>query len=202
LCAATFTVDIVSTSSTTVSPGGSVTYELIGELSGDVGFGLALWGGDLHSSHSIPGGLPQLDPGPQMGSFVKPDGLSNPAGYGGTPVGDDTLFQIGGGQNTIGNTTHPFPIGEVVLGIGIAPVELATGTVNLPMVPGEYQLEISNIFANVITDGSGPPPAVYSVVGADSIAGIGTFDITVLPEPSGVTLMLIGAFSVTRRWRA
>ncbi|GJM25988.1 MAG: hypothetical protein DHS20C16_24030 [Phycisphaerae bacterium] len=196
--AATLTIDIVPTSSTTVAPGGSVSYELIGELSGDVGFGLALWGGDLQSSYSIPGGLPQLDPGPEMGSFVKPDGLTNPAGYGGTPIGDDLLSQIGGGQNTIGNTTPPFPIGEVVTGIGISPVVLASGVANLPTIPGLYQLEISNFFSNVITGGSGPPPAVYSVEAAIVQAGIGTMNITVLPEPSSVFLTLLGGISLVR----
>ncbi len=197
-----FTVDIVPTSSTTVAPGGSVTYELIGELSGDVGFGLALWGTDLQSSYAIAGGLPQLEPGPEMGSFVKPDGITNPAGYGGTPIGDDLLAQIGGGQNTIGNTgPAPFPIGEVVQGIGISPVVLATGLANLPTTPGVYELEISNIIANVITGGSGPPPAVYPVAGAISAPGVGVLEITVIPEPHSIALMALGGVLISRRIR-
>ena len=133
------TVDLVPTSPTTVAPGGSVSYEMVGLLSGDPSQGLALWGISLHSSYAIPGGLPQAEPGPEMASFVKPDGWTNPAGYGGTPIGDDLLLQIGGGQNTIGNTgPQPFPIGQVVLDIGLSPVILATGVANLPTVPGDY----------------------------------------------------------------
>ncbi len=202
--ATVFTVDLVPTSPTTVSPGGSVSYEMVGMLSGDPSLGLALWGVNLHSSYAIPGGLPQAEPGPEMGSFVMPEGLTNPAGYGGTPVDDDWLLQIGGGQNTIGNMgpEPPYPIGQVVLGIGLSPVILATGIADLPTVPGDYQLEISDLFANVITSGSGdPPPAVYEVATADTVIGLGSFDIVVVPEPAAVSLLALGGLLVARRWR-
>ena len=37
-----------------------------------------------------------------MSAFAPPDGLSNPAGYGGTLIGD-AYVQVGGAQNTINN---------------------------------------------------------------------------------------------------
>ncbi len=202
--ASVFTVDLLPTSPTTVAPGGSVSYEMVGLLSGDPSLGLALWGVSLHSSYAIPGGLPQAEPGPEMSSFVPPEGIANPAGYGGTPIGDDLLLQIGGGQNTMGNTgpDPPAPIGQVVLGIGFSPVVLATGFANLPTVPGIYQLDIFDLFANTIRSGSGgPPPEVYPVDAADTVIGFGSFDIVVVPEPATVAILVLGGLIATRRRR-
>lgn len=202
LPATVFTVDLVPTSSTTVSPGGSITYEMVGLLSGDASLGLAVWGIDLRSSYAIEDGLPQCEPGPDMSSFVRPDGVTNPAGYGGTPNGYDWLWQIGGAQNTIGNTIPPYPIGQVVLGIGMTPVVLATGVANLPSLPGEYQLEISTLFSAVITSGTGdPPPAIYHTAPATPVIGGATIDIIVLPEPATFSLLACGGLSLLRRHR-
>jgi hypothetical protein len=200
--ATVFTVDLIATSTTTVQPGESVSYDIVGELSGDPSLGLALWSVDLQSSYAISAGLPQASPGPDMGSFVQPDGFTNPAGYGGTPVGLDQLLQIGGGQNTIGNVgpNPPSPIGQVVLGIASSPVVLATGLVNLPEIPGQYQISLSNLIANVITSGTGgPPPEVYDTEEATPVVGSGQIDIIVLPEPATLTLLALGGFLATRR---
>ena len=109
-----------------------------------------------------------------MDSFVSPEGLNNPAGYGGTPDGGD-LLQVGGGANTImngqvpctgdgdcpGTTCNgglcdpvaPFPVGTVVVGIGLPgiPQVVAEGVLNIPIVDGAFTLAATNVFANVIT---------------------------------------------------
>ncbi len=190
----TLTVDIMPTSSAVVGPGGSVSYEIIGLLSGAPSLGLALWGIDLHSSYAIPDGLPQLSPGPEMDSFLF---LTNPAGYGGTPSGFDWLLQIGGGQNTIG-VPDSLPVVE---GIGLSPVVLATGLANLPEEEGTYQLEISNLFGNVLAgEGVGDPP-VYPVAPVTPIIDVSSFDIIVVPEPTTLTLLAVGGCALMGRRR-
>ena len=155
--------------------------------------GLALWSIDLHSSYAIPNGLPQLSPGPEMGTFV----FTNPAGYGGTPSGLDWLLQIGGGQNTIGHPDYP----PAVVGIGLSPVVLATGVANLPEQVGTYQLEISNLFGNVIVgEGVGDPP-VYPVEAFDPVINVSALDISVVPEPATTYLLALGGLLATRRRR-
>lgn len=201
-------IDIVPTSSTTVAPGGSVTYDLIGVLSGEPTLGLGLFGVDLRSSWSIPGSLPRLLPGPEMYSFVRPQGLTNPpgpedddplnpSGYGGTPLGDDWLAQIGGGQNTIGNTPPPdFPIGDVVLGIADNPVQLAFGVAHLPTTPGVYSLDLSEGLATVIT-GLGPPYPVESVTAV--VFPTPSLMITVVPEPGMICVVGVGGLMLSKR---
>ncbi len=103
-------------SSIDVAPGGTVSYVITAELSDNLNEGLALIGFDL----SFDGGdLAQADtPGAgNMLQFVSPQGINNPAGYGGTVISGD-LAQVGGGQNTINNdiTNAPFPIGTVITG--------------------------------------------------------------------------------------
>jgi len=199
--ATTLTVGISATSGTTVGPGGFVSYQMIGELSGDENLGLALWSIDLHSSYDIAGGLPQLTRGPDMASFDTPAGVVNAAGYGGTPSGNDWLIQIGGGQNTPGHPGPNPPTGPVVLGIGLSPVVLATGQAHLPNKPGTYRLEISDLFGNVISGpGVGDPPwfPAAAVVPAISPSG---FDVVVTPEPSTMALLGVSAVFLRRRRR-
>ena len=77
---------------------------------------------------------------------------------------------------------------------------LAAGVANLPTVPGDYQLEILDLFANVIISGSGgPPPAVYDTEAADAVIGLGSFDIVVVLEPATLSLLALGGLIVTRR---
>jgi hypothetical protein len=196
-----FDVDIVPTTAVSVQPGGSVGYQIVGHLSGDASLGLALWGIDLHSSYSIPNGLPQAMPGPELWSFVRPYGLTNPAGYGGTPNGDDWLWQLGGGQNTIGNTGPSFPNGPVVEGVGLSPVVLAYGQANLPADPGAYALTLSTLFANSLREPNGLAYYVDEAVGRITTP---TLSMTVLPEPSLGFLMLsaAGIFAARRRARS
>jgi len=213
----TWTMDLLPTSSTTVVPGGSVSYEIVGVLGGDANMGLALTSVDLHASYATPNGLPRALPGPDMYSFVRPWGYTNPpgpadddplnpSGYGGTPMGDTWLKQIGGGQNTIGNAPEgaPFPIGDVVLGIGQTPVQVAFGATNLPTVPGVYTLTLSALSANAITAATGLNlygRPTYAVDAATSYLGQASFDITVLPEPASLLVALALTPWVLRRRR-
>jgi|GEM_PF-2992419 len=160
---------------------GTLNYEVIVDLDDANNQGLALVGFDLEFSG---GALDPATPGANMGPFVKPEGLTNPAGFGGTDDGG-VLLQVGGGQNTIMNgqvpctsnadcpagstcggtaaglcdPVAPFPVGTVVTGLAKGgSLVVATGTLTLPVVEGPYTLTASSLFANVITaDTTGIP---------------------------------------------
>jgi hypothetical protein len=164
--AASLTMSI--TGSATTPPGSEYSFQITAEL-GAGSDGLALIGVDLAADGVT---LAPLTPGASMSSFVRDDGLTNPAGYGGTESGG-ALLQIGGGQNTIGYSTddpaYPnpsYPIGDVVLGIGDeASVVIAEGTVTAPETPGAmFTLTISNAFANTIDEGQTEAPYAVSAV--------------------------------------
>jgi len=165
-------------SSVIVGQGGTVNYRVTGILSDDLNEGLALVGFDLHFTG---GDLTQADTptGAQscanpMTAFVKPDGITNPAGYGGTVIGGD-LIQVGGGQNTIKNTADnaDFPIGTVLTGVaqpsGCGEAIIVTGSLTAPNADGTYYLNLSNLFANVIRQGETGEPFY-----ATEAAGVGT----------------------------
>jgi hypothetical protein len=168
------------TNTISVAPGDLVEFYITGDLSDDLNEGLALVGYNLHftggalaaDTVAIPAGAADcLNP---MPNFVKPDGITNPDGFGGTLIGDD-LIQIGGAQNTIKNTVAnaAFPIGTVVTGIaqpaGCGTAILATGSLTAPATVGTYELQLSELFANVITDGE-----IGDVFWATEAAGVGT----------------------------
>ncbi|MEK6675699.1 MAG: hypothetical protein AABZ47_08600 [Planctomycetota bacterium] len=158
-----------------VSAGGQVEYDIIGTLGDDYNEGLALFGfdlafdgGDLAQAYT-PTGLPSDtcdDPAnfPRscceglMIHFVKPWGINNPAGFGGTPF-DGMLLQVGGAQNTIGNQPeiNPFPIGPVNVGVAkplkCGETVLVTGRLTAPYAVGVYKLSLHNAFANIIRAG-------------------------------------------------
>ncbi len=165
-------------SSVTVAPGGVVNYQIVGTLSDANNDGLALWGSDLAMSPSVL--LSPATPGPSMGSFVSPQGITNPAGYGGTQSGNN-LLQIGGGQNTIKNTIDnaPFPIGAVVEGIAQSQVVLATGSVTMPGAAGVYTLALSNVFANEIVDGQIALNGAFFQTVASGVGTVGNLTINV-----------------------
>ncbi|MCH7808384.1 MAG: hypothetical protein IIB60_04095, partial [Planctomycetes bacterium] len=171
--------------STTVGAGGSVDYQIVGELGAGVADnnGLALVGFDLELVGTPDAGpLPAAD-APSSGSmtaFVKPDGITNPDGYGGTLIGN-VRTQVGGGQNTINNVfacsidsdcpgdtntcdggfcsqSASFPVGAVETGIAWpgSPQILVTGSLTIPAGAPDgtvYTLVLSNLFANVILAG-------------------------------------------------
>lgn len=162
----------------TVLPGATVNYEVLGVLSSNTdNEGLALFGFDLVfdggalAQTSTPGSGP-------IASFVIPEGITNPAGFGGTadvPGREGDLVQIGGGQNTIKNVPEnaPYPIAEaVVTGIGHTEEVLAAGSLTAPDMEGTYTLSLTNLFANVIKLGETEDGTYWAV----EEAGVGTIE--------------------------
>ena len=186
LCATAFGTDLnVSVSSggagtVKVPVGSTVQYEVTGVLSDANNEGLAAVLFDLAFSGGAlePANTPESGP---MLSFALPLGLTNPAGYGGTPT-DGVLVQVGGAQNTTNNTPDdaPFPIGQVVTGVAHQPVVLATGTVTPPAALGKYTLSLSNLVANVIKQGEdGVPVWAVEQAGVGVIANL-TVEVTTM----------------------
>jgi hypothetical protein len=160
------TIQSAGFGSISVQPGQWVGYQVIGQLSDMDNDGLALFAFDLEFSG---GALPQADDptGPPMDHFAIDKGISNPAGFGGTPI-DGRLVQVGGGQNTIKNTIEyaPYPIGEVITDVGHKAVVLASGSLAAPLKPGNYVLSASNVVANVIKPNQLPEGEFWEVVAA------------------------------------
>ncbi|MHC5111978.1 MAG: hypothetical protein ACYTHJ_19115 [Planctomycetota bacterium] len=163
--------------------GGTVPYEIIGVLSDDFNEGLALFGFDLVYDG---GDMDQASApaGDITDGFVTPNGINNPAGFGGTVIGGD-LIQVGGGQNTIKNDigNAPFPIGLVITGVGQTSVTLATGFVTVPEGATEgsvYTISVANVFANVIKEGeTGEPPQNFWKTEAAGVGALTDLTITV-----------------------
>lgn len=154
-----------------------IGYRIIAELSDAENQGLASFAVDLDytggalSPADDPSGLP-------MTAFSPPNGLSNPAGFGGTPEGG-RLLQVGGSQNVIMhgqwscevNDDCPgtsvcaagvcsaisgLPLGEVVPDIASpgSPVSLVTGSLVTPAVPAVYHLTAVNPRVGVLESGA------------------------------------------------
>ncbi|MGB0715591.1 MAG: hypothetical protein ACPGXK_06930 [Phycisphaerae bacterium] len=164
-------------SAANVSAGEVVDYEVVGILSDTNNEGLALFGftlaydgGDLAQASAPAGDITD--------GFVSPNGINNPAGFGGTIINGD-LVQVGGGQNTIKNTIDnaPFPIGVTVFtGLGHTEIVLATGSL---MIPGDaanddvFNLNVSDVFANVIKQGeTGMPFYKTEAAGVGSLTNL------------------------------
>jgi hypothetical protein len=157
----------------------TIDYEIHGVLSDSNNEGIALVAFDMTVSGVDLSSATTVNPGASMGSFVYPDGLNNPLTpggpgvFGGIPQSDGNggmkLVQIGGGQNTINNNVSfaPAPIGVVTPDLGQADVIIASGTLTLP--DGVHTIEISNGFANVITQGETGP--VFATEAAGSVTG-------------------------------
>jgi len=157
----------------TVAPGEPVDYQLVGLLTNvDGNDGLAFVSVDVNATAGldlIPVDAPSSG---AMDSFVRPDGYDGGPtqnGYEGTLIAG-ILVQVGGAQNTIGNTVdqNPYPIGTVVLNVAHAQVVVAEGTVTAPATEGDYIISVSNVFANMLTDTVGP---VYPVEAVDGQVG-------------------------------
>lgn len=171
-------VESDGSSNINVAPDQVVTYEVIGELDDLLNEGLALAGFDLEFSG---GPLEQADEPENesnMAQFKRPNGVTNPDGYGGTII-DGVLRQVGGGANTISNDIDnaPFPLGIVIQNIAHPglPEVLVTGLLTIPAdaTPGQvFTLNLTNLFANVIREGeTGEPPQNFWKTEA---AGVGT----------------------------
>jgi hypothetical protein len=171
----------------TVGPSCPVPYTVKGVLSDELNEGLALVGFDL----SFSGGVLDAADVPTEGSmanFVGPVGINNPdddcppkCGYAGTLIGGD-LVQVGGGQNSIKNTeaTAPFPLGDVIVGVGYTEIVLVTGMLTAPEADGVYTLTVQNGFANVIMEGeTGEEPQNFWKTETADVVVTGSLTITV-----------------------
>ena len=173
-----------------VYAGRAVRYRIVGVLTDDANEGLALFGFDLafDGGPLSPADAPTGEPTPgcdhPMANFTIPWGITNPAGFGGTVIGDE-LIQVGGGQNTINNTPDvaPFPIGPVLTGVAkpsaCGPAVLVTGTLITPREPGTYTLRLANPFANVIREGETGEP--FWAAEAVDIGSVTELTITTYP---------------------
>lgn len=157
-----------SSSSVTVLPNTPIDYQVVGNLNNTaqhmglalVGFNLVYNGGALPQANTPTGPLDGTCNNPMV-YFVKPTGITNPAGYGGTAGAVGELIQVGGGQNTIKNTAEfaDFPVGPVKTGVaqanppGCGPAVIATGSLVAPATAGVYTLNATQLFANVIEAG-------------------------------------------------
>lgn len=201
----------------TTGPGCTVNYTVVGELSDMLNEGLALAGFDLqlvqpNGGPNPPqaGNLPQANApsSAPMSAFNRNEGITNPAGYGGTLV-SGKLLQCGGGQNTImngqvpcvtngdcpsGSTCQvgglcspvaPYPVGTVITGVAKgSPEVLLTGSFTAPNTPGTYELRLTNLFANVIRQGEdGNPFWATEQANAGTIANL----TVVVDNSSGCT---------------
>lgn len=163
-------------SSINLQPNQMLDYRIVATLSDTNNEGLALvglslnyTGGDIGQQANDPSGA--ITPANPMPAFVIPDGITNPAGFGGTMIGGD-LIQIGGAQNTINNDINnaPFPIGQVVTDVGNGgEVVVATGSFNVGATEGAFELQAFDVFANVIKAGETGTP-----FWATEAAGVGT----------------------------
>lgn len=184
------TCTINGQSNPTLAANSVVTYTITGVLSDSANEGLALVGFDLEYSG---GALSQAnDPSTlPMTNFDRPDGITNPAGFGGTMI-SGKLVQVGGGQNTIKNTVAnaPFPIGSVITDIAQpgAPQVIVTGSLTVPASGGPYNLDITNIFANVIKQGE-----TGTVFFATEQAGVGTTTDCVITIGSACAASIVSA---------
>lgn len=173
----------------TVSPGQTISFDVIGELTDASSEGLALFSIDL----SLPGATltPVSTPATAaMMNFAAPLGMTNPAGFGGTQDGAG-LKQVGGMQNTFKNSFAPQPSGTVIPGIAQlgSPEVLAQGSFNAPTVSGNYSLSASNVLANVIRAGeTGAPTWLCDAAGVGSVAGLDVNVESLSQSPSSLSL--------------
>ncbi len=186
-------------SSITTAPGCSVDYVIVGELNDNLNEGLALVGFDLHftggalTQADAPASMPMQNFARNLSADMSLQnlGITNPAGFAGTVIGGD-LIQCGGGQNTINNTiaNAPFPLGTVITGVAAngSPEALLSGSLTVPMTPGTYELQISNVFGNVIKQGEIGTP-FWKTVSFDAVGpgGAGTVSNLTVIVDGGLT---------------
>jgi hypothetical protein len=113
--------------------------------------------------------------------LTNPSSSPNLSGYSGTCDGAGDLLQLGGGQNTIGNTPGgaPYPIGAVVPGKGNGGwTTIAAGDIFVTLAVGEdYFVSVDTVFANTINTGQVSAP--YAVTEATvPVNGLSSLHIT------------------------
>jgi hypothetical protein len=154
--------------SVTVLAGTEVEYTISLSLQSDDNEGLASVLFDLEFS----GGAVTPAEAPETGdilNFVRPAGLTNPTGFGGTPV-DGRLVQIGGAQNIIKNVVSnaPVPTGSVALGVGHTPLVVVHGSVQAPAALGVYELNVTNLLVRIIKAGDNGSGEAWATVAASA----------------------------------
>ncbi len=147
--------------------------------------GLAIWGVNISATGDVDlcdSEVFLLQAPVGLSEFDLNEGLTNPpdvavSGFSGTCDGEDGLWQIGGGQNTIGSTGPVlYPVGSVRTGVGNGGwTVLAEGTIEAT----QYTvLTLDTGYANTLDLGGGPD--VYAV--SDSpVTIVGYFTIWVKP---------------------
>lgn len=137
---------------------------------------------DIPSAAGVPAG---------MEGFAPPNGIGNPAGYAGTPVGEpgqNNLLQIGGAQNTFGvaGTAMGLDI-DVDPGVGQSDWQtVAAGSFDLPTTPGQYTFRIESAVANVLDAVHNPPQfSPASEVEVAVLAGTFTFKVACAGDLNG-----------------
>jgi hypothetical protein len=174
-------------------PNDTVYFQIEGEVSSSGCEGLALFGVDVTVTgptvidHDLD--ITITAPAGDMDYFVEPDGLTNPAGFGGTPTAAvDSLMQVGGAQNTIHNTDPPSAPTAWPIATGVAQggfITLAEGQIALSgATDGIHTITLSDGFGNVlITEHTTPS---YWEVAQASIVDAGmscTFEVSGLETP-------------------
>lgn len=106
-------------------------------------------------------------PGFSNQGLTNPSSSPNLSGYSGTCDGNGKLLQLGGGQNTIGNTPGgaPYPIGSVVQNIGNSGwTTIATGEIDASALTSgqNYVISVDTVFANTINSGQVSAPFAVS----------------------------------------
>ena len=179
----------------TVSAGATINWTISFTVSAGDNAGLALLSADLVQAGTNPATLniPAAGSVPAgMTNFSRPAGISNPGEGGATTgyigvqrgtAGARNLIQIGGGQNTFGQTA---PVGSgvaqnatVVGGVGQGgSTVLASGSFQAPGASGNYSFSLQNVLANTLNSISAPPNfSPVSAATVNATAGTITFSV-------------------------
>ncbi len=160
------------------SAGATLNVYIQGRLVAGDTDGLALFGVNLTAAGTVGADLCNttefLVVAPSaLSEFDRNEGLTNPpdmaaSGFSGTCDGTGGLWQIGGGQNTIGNTgPTTYPVGLVETGVANAAwTTLAEGTITVTLADDTETvvLTLDTGFANTLDLSGGP--SVYPVTAA------------------------------------
>lgn len=176
---ATLELRIVSTNGLSVvdvhSASALVDVVIQGRLTGGATGGLAMWMANVKSAGTATVDLGNDDdffvyaPEVIAAQFERGSGFTNPdwgdppmrSGYGGTATdATDALWQLGGGQNTMGNTNGFYPVGTVSMGVANSGwTDLAIGNVHFAGSLGEsLVLSLDGAFAATIDTGETSAP--------------------------------------------
>lgn len=190
------------TDSNPIAGGGKIEFSVSGELSGAAHDGLAGFSFDiaLYRLDAPDGSVIEtvdlgeegsdavLVPSSATLAFDRGDGFANASGFGGTLV-DRKLVQVGGAQNTIGNSSGDFLLGtSIQMDVADTAETLVEGVFSLPANENmaHYELRIENIKATVLSQSLGG--GQYLTDPADGVGG--SLTMTAGPGPYGACWIL------------